>query len=116
LHASDESFNISKVDLNDLGDKLFEKIFATLCERYELTDSEIDALEDMISEETCKVVMDGNKLKFIVPMWVENKDEVALDSFDLAELSYELRGEFDGDLLLKTLTEGELAMQSSLII
>lgn len=117
LHNNaDGSVDISSVDLNALGDSLYAAVFAALSDRYELDAQTIDKLEEMLSEDICKPVVDGNVLKFTVPVWTEMNDEVDLENFDLAELSYDLKGTFDSDLLLNVLTDGDIQMQTSLIV
>lgn len=113
---STAKLDISTIDLNELGDSLYNAVFAALADRYELDDKTIDKLEDMLSEEICKPVVDGNTLKFVVPVWTEIDDKVDLDNFDLAELTYDLNGKFDSEALLKVLTDGDIQMQTSLIV
>lgn len=121
LHSSEDVNNIkldiSTVDLNGLGDSLYEEVFEALCDRYELTGEAIDSLdESLVQDDICNPVVDGEELKFLVPVWTEVNDEVELENYDIAELSYDLKGKFDSASLLEVLTDGEIKMQSSLIV
>lgn len=108
--------DISTVDLVALGDNLLIAIFKTLGDNYELDEKTIESLEDAFGDQVCQPVVDGNKMSFLVPVWQEVNDEVDLSKFELVELVYELDGKFDSDLLLKQLTDGDLMLQSSLIV
>jgi len=117
MNSADPSyFDISGVDMKDLGDKLYERIFKALADRYELTEELITKVEEMIGDEVCTPVVNGNKLTFIVPVWTEMNDELDLEKFDLAELVYELQGEHDSDSISAILLEGEMSIETSLVI
>jgi hypothetical protein len=120
IHNSEEmdsvKLDISTVDLNGLGDSLYEAVFAAICDKYELSEEMIDNLDGMLADDICKPVVDGKNLTFMVPVWTENDGEVVLDSYDLAELHYEIDGKFDSDSLLEALTDGDIRMQTSLIV
>jgi len=116
LNDSTGMLNVSSVNLTELGDSLYVEVFRTLSGRYSLTKGMLDKLDKMLGKTICKPVVDGNQLKFVVPVWTEMSDKVDLEKFDLAELVYNLKGSFDSRKLLGVLTDGDIQMQTSLIV
>jgi hypothetical protein len=117
LHASeDNSFNVIKVDLEKLGESLYNSVFEYLSGRYEFTEQELDNLDSALAEQVCVPVIDGNSLKVVIPVWTEDKENVDFGTFDTIELVYDLAGEWENDSLLKGLTEGDLNLNSNLIV
>ena len=116
LNDSTGMLDVSSVNLTELGDSLYVEVFRTLSDRYSLTKGMLDKLDKMLGKTICKPVVDGNQLKFVVPVWTEMSDKVDLEKFDLAELVYNLKGSFDSEELLGVLTDGDIQMQTSLIV
>lgn len=116
LNDSTGMLDVSSVNLTELGDSLYVEVFRTLSGRYSLTKGMLDKLDKMLGKTICKPVVDGNQLKFVIPVWTEMSDKVDLEKFDLAELVYNLKGSFDSKKLLGVLTDGDIQMQTSLIV
>lgn len=116
LNDSTGMLDVSSVDLVELGDSLYLEVFRTISGRYNLTKGMLDKLDRILGKQVCKPVVDGNQLKFVVPVWTEMSDKVDLEKFDLAELVYNLKGSFDSKELLEVLTDGDIQMQTSLIV
>lgn len=106
--------DMSKVDMNALGDMVYEHIFAKLGDNYELSEEMIDMLDEMLAEVIENPIVDGNKITFVVPCWKLN-DEVDLENYELKEVSYEVEGAFDSvESIFASISEGELALGSEL--
>jgi hypothetical protein len=115
LHEGD-GVDVSTVDLTELGDNLLASVFTALADRFELPEGWVDQVEGMLGDDVCRPVVDGNKLSFTVPVWVELNGEVDLAQFDYAEFTYELGGTFDGGALLEALTGGNRPVQDSVVV
>jgi hypothetical protein len=77
-------------------------------------------MDQEMSDKVCIPAMDGQKLMFNIPVWCEEESDgekvTDLAEYDMIELVYELKGEFDEASLLKGLTEGDLKFQTNLIV
>jgi hypothetical protein len=116
LNDSTGRLDVSNVDLTKLGDSLYLEVFRTLTDRYSLNKNMLSRLDKMLGKDVCKPVIDGNQLKFVVPVWTEQSDSVDLKKFDMAELVYNLTGSFDSKELLSVITDSDIQMQTSLIV